>query len=159
MPFLFLVEVWSCALVLGQIRCWIGLFFLTSVLWRSELEARWTCVSISMNKAVVREDPAPPGRVLAARRGGGRWSGLTTADSSREVWEIAMWSSCAAVLDCCCDFGPMRWPLHISVGSESSAAWMPSTLMAGRRLLPPWLPAAGASALQVSCWRKAFIFL
>jgi hypothetical protein len=151
MPFIFLVEVWSCALVLGQIRCWIGLFFLTAVLWRLELEARWMSLGISMNKVVVREDSVPPGRVLVGRRGGGRWSGPATADSSSEVWKVAPWSSYTTVLVCCCDFGSMMRPLHIFFGSESSAAWMPSTSMAGRRLLPPWSPTAGTSALQVCC--------
>jgi hypothetical protein len=107
-------------------------------------------LGISMNKVVVREDSVPPGRILPCRRGGGRWSGPTPADSSREVWKVAPWSSYTTILVCCCGLGSMRWPLHIFVGSESSTTWMPSTLMAGRRLFPPWSPTSGTSALQVS---------
>lgn len=55
---------------------------------------------------------------------------------------------------CCCDLGPVRRPLHILFGSNSSTAWTPSTLMAGRRLLPPCLPATCAQDWLSFCWRK-----
>jgi hypothetical protein len=129
------------------------------VLWRSELKALRTSIEVSLNKAVVGEVFLPPGRVLAGCHGGRLWRGPEAADSSREVWVVAMWSFCAAALVCCRDLGLMRQPLHISAGSVFSAAWMPSTSMAGRRLLPPWSSVADDSDLKFFCRRMLFFYL
>jgi len=117
LPVVSLVEVWSFALDLGQIWCWIELLFPALLLWRSELGVVQMSIGVSYNKALVAKVSVPPGQVLAGRRGGGRRSGPVAAKSSWEAWVAALWSFCAAAMACCRDLGPMRRPLHIVAGS------------------------------------------
>jgi hypothetical protein len=105
------MELWSCALDLGQIWCGIGFFFLSLMLWRSEIEVMGMSIDVSFNKAMVREILIPAGPLLTGCCGGGRISGSVEDGVSRKDCKTALWSFCTLARVCCCDIGPVGRPL------------------------------------------------
>jgi hypothetical protein len=149
---------WSSSSDLGQIWRGLGLLCLTLMLWRLEIGVRMTSTRVSFNKAMVCGAPDPSDYLFTGRYGGEWWSWSEDAGDSGKEWLAAWWSSCGTARLCCCDFGPVRRPLHINLGSDSSTACMSSTLMAERRLLPHCTPASGARDLIYFC-RRMVLFI